>query len=143
MTVDIPMIDLFSPVAETKESDLSYDPAKVAEERMALVLPEPDQLFVDIDDDESYQRLLRGLDLLRKNGMLIDVERTTPSRSGMPHRHVYLRVRTQSSLPITSTERVLLQACLGSDRGREALSYLRIKKQTLRPIACFFEEKVQ
>jgi len=60
---------------------------------------------------------------------------TTTSRNG--GEHVYFEVEGEDLTPI---ERVLLQACLGSDPVREVLSFLRIKRNHPTPTT-FFELK--
>lgn len=79
--------------------------------------------------------LLRGDFIILKEG-------ETVSKSG--NAHVYLRVTDLcgNPYPLTTTDRVALQAILGSDRKRELLSYLRIQDFNIggvRAPTAFFE----
>jgi hypothetical protein len=102
-------------------SELFEDPALVAAEAaMDLVLPAEDQLFIDLDEVGNLQVMQRQLQVLAKNGFAFVIDKQTVSKSG--RRHAYIR----TDLPISPTERIALQACLGSDLSRELLSLLRI-----------------
>lgn len=85
------------------------------------VFPQPNELQLDIDSEEDYARFERVFYLLVA---LTDADigcKTAPSKSGLPRRHVTI------SLPFTVTdvERILLQACLGSDGRRELYGFRR------------------
>jgi hypothetical protein len=117
-------------------SELSEDPA-IAAKRLGLelVLPLEDELFIDLDDKDSEKAMMRGIETLRSNGVGVQIKKVTVSKSG--NRHAYLTVIWGK--PLSPTERVSLQACLGSDRKREALAMLRILLDIPVPASCFFE----
>lgn len=87
-----------------------------------MVLPGPRDLFVDIDNDADFDFLRERVKDMLKLGVMIRVVSDGPSKSGLPHRHVYLIADRDLSDP----ERIALQACLGSDRVREFLSLMRL-----------------
>lgn len=67
----------------------------------------------------------------------IQVVSNKPSRSGAPgKRHITLALNRK----LTSVERILFQALLGSDRKRELLSYIRVLNSDPEP-TLFFERK--
>jgi len=116
-------------------SQLNPDPKPAANERgQQIVHPGDFDLFIDIDSELDYQYMLARLDDLRSHSELtLTLIGVTESRSGLPHRHVYL----QSSQALSPLARIALQASLGSDRVREFLSILRIYKGG--PGTTFFE----
>jgi hypothetical protein len=118
-------------------SDLNDDPVEIAKQRgLTVVLPDQFQLFIDLDQkDGTPSELIEGMALLQNYGIGVTVERTTRSSGG--NQHIYLRLGTA----LTDTERILLQACLGSDSKRELLSWLRIKLQVKRHPTVFFEKE--
>jgi hypothetical protein len=137
MDIDLTGID---PRVKERKSDLSADPHEEAKERgLVVVLPGDDELFVDIDNADDYTALGTGLLAFSQNGVEIHITKEVRSESGGAHRHVYLKV-PDKLLPMSPTERVLLQACLGSDRTREVLSFLRLKWKKDRPATVFFEK---
>jgi hypothetical protein len=109
-------------------SDDTYDFNRKAEEVAELngcvvVYPEPNQLQIDLDTDEQYQYYKKRLE---------DVERIlewdmsvkeTPSKSGLPHRHITITVKDKV---FTEWERIACQVMLGSDPVREGLNTLRM-----------------
>jgi len=122
-------------------SRLEDDPVTAAEELgLVCVTPQPNELFIDVDSEESYQRYIKASQCLSSNNFQVDLVRATPSKSGGPHMHIVLRVTATYSL--TDMERILLQACLGSDPIREILSYLRIKYGSPYPPTTFFESSL-
>lgn len=90
-----------------------------AAKRLGLVvrLPQPKELFLDIDSKEDYTHFTNMVALLPG----VETWVKTPSKSGYPKCHIVVNM----SRPIRADERILLQACLGSDRKHELLSYLR------------------
>ena len=103
---------------------------------MDVVFPENNQLQLDIDNDEAYGYMNSVLDVIELHWNVVDFEEH-PSKSGLPKRHVTITLGKE----ISDTERVLLQACLGSDRKRELLSYLQVLNGDAHPI--LFIEKRQ
>jgi hypothetical protein len=119
-------------------SRLDDDPEETAsEEGLDVILPGDSELFIDIDDDKDLAMMEKGIETLRHNGCTVEELKRTTSRSG--NLHVYLFFELPSKAPIDPMTRIALQACLGSDRTREALSVLRIVLETKRPPTLFFE----
>jgi hypothetical protein len=113
----------------TYESLDSQEAIKEAEANGGLVIyPSDMELFCDLDSEESVKIFDAGVERLK---WMIGVSSKTigPSRSpGKFHGTVRL------SQPVKSnTERILLQACLGSDPLRELLSYARVMKRDPHP----------
>lgn len=122
---------------ENKGSHLEDDPGKAAQELgLVIVLPGPRDLFVDIDNEADYLWLLAMVEVMGGVGVQLEVDHVSPSKSGLPRRHVYLR----ADRDLTPVERIALQAALGSDRKRELLSLLRVWLHTDRPPTLFFEQ---
>lgn len=93
-----------------------------------VVFPGPYQLQVDLDTQDAINTFRENLTILE---WLIGVKDSdvTPSRTvGKFHGWVTLFKPVQSNM-----ERVLLQACLGSDPKRELLSYARILQRDEHP----------
>ena len=102
-----------------------------------VVVPKEDELFIDIDTEEQHEefqnRLMRFCIEYPNTRIVSD----TPSKSGLPHRHIIVSIGT----PFESDfERVALQSCLGSDPMRELLSFVRVWNDVLKPIV-FFEKE--
>jgi hypothetical protein len=122
-------------------SELNDDPYKIAElAGKVVVLPEPDELFIDVDDQEGFVQLRRGLEVAANAGIRINEKKRIPSKTP-GHWHVYLTIQVGAkSFTVTKLLRVALQACLGSDRKRELLSLARIMHHIERPPTVFFED---
>lgn len=115
-------------------SDLSEHPRQVADrEGWTMAEPQEDELFLDIDNDDSAEVYHQIVATLRQ---FFHVEQSNITVSPGGNTHVYLRVPGQTFTPL---ERVALQACLGSDRKRELFSFLRIRLKMERPPTVFFE----
>src|SRR5271166_1911559 len=73
-------------------SETAYREA--ADHNLEVVLPEPYDLLIDIDNEEDMKRFDRGMDFIIKhfNGQ---VTKSTPSRSGLPKRHIIVRLNKQ------------------------------------------------
>jgi len=122
-------------------SELNDNPYTIAEQiGKVVVLPEPDELFIDVDDQEGFVQLRRGLEAAAAAGIRIKEKKRIASKTP-GHWHVYLTVQADArSFTITKLLRVALQACLGSDRKRELLSLARIMHHIERPPTVFFED---
>ena len=94
-----------------------------------VVFPADNQLQLDIDNDESMAQFEKLRDVIEHYWGIGNVE-THPSKSGLPKRHV--TVTMQSKLDVL--DRILIQACLGSDRTRELLSYLQVRNGDKHPV---------
>jgi hypothetical protein len=97
-------------------------------EGLTVRLPEANELLIDIDNEHSFMLYQKQMDILEKyvgtNG-----SKVTESRHGLPGRHIVVTLEHD----ITETERLLLQACLGSDRVRELLGYVQMKNGDAHP----------
>lgn len=76
---------------------------------------EPDELLIDLDDGNRINKMVREV-----LGPFIDGELVTVSKGGRGS-HVYYKLNRSLSLPEASA----LQAALGSDPVREALTILQ------------------
>lgn len=104
-----------------------------------VVLPKEDQLLIDIDNPEAYQKfntqLGRFVELVDADAY---VTYDNPSKSGKEgHRHIMV----QLSASISNEKRILFQLMLGSDLRRELLSYVRESEGDPHP-TLFIEKPV-
>ncbi len=116
------------------KSESAYKKAEA--EDLQVVLPTDRQLFIDIDNDFS-------LAVFEKNWQTFANWYTeesdpviTPSKSGGERKHITVTLAE----PVTPTERLVLQAFLGSDLKREFLGLQRIKAGDKNP-TLFLERK--
>lgn len=114
-------------------SETAYREA--ADDNLDVILPEPYDLFIDIDDDDAMKRFDKSMGFIIQhfNGQVI---KSTPSRSGLPKRHIIVRLDS----PVTDAERIALQAAMGSDPVREILGIVRVQHKDPHP-TLFLEEK--
>lgn len=85
---------------------------------MEVVLPEADELQIDLDSPMDQYVMEALLPILRENGFPVKVVTITKSSGG--GKHATLRAPRE----LSTVERLLLQACLGSDRKRELLGFV-------------------
>lgn len=105
----------------TLHSDAAF--SKAALEGELVVLPRDNELFIDIDNEASLVLFYMNLPKIEEYVGVRGYPVITPSRSGdAERRHIVVTL----SQDVTKTERILLQAVLGSDLRRELLSYCRI-----------------
>ena len=93
-----------------------------------VIFPSEFELQLDLDSEEAVQVFKNQLPVLEQ---FIKTKHwgISPSRSpGKYHVTLELQVPVQSNM-----ERILLQACLGSDPKRELLSYQRVLKRDQHP----------
>lgn len=92
-------------------------------------------LQIDIDDDASFEVFMKQIDVLESLD-IVDVRNWTcaPSKSGGQKRHITVGL----GQPLPITQRILLQAVLGSDRKRELLAYAGWLKGQVSSVV-FFE----
>ena len=111
---------------------------KAAAKGLACILPKPSELFIDIDDNASADRFEKAFDILKGNNRYeLRVVRSTPSQSGDPYRfHIVVDLGRPV---INEVERIALQAILGSDPAREALSWMHLQQGTTN-VSRFFEK---
>lgn len=104
-----------------------------------VVYPESNQLQIDLDSDEAYEQFnKRFCELYRRTVhpayQLACNPVETPSKSGLPHRHITL---TFANKTFTEWERIVMQQMLGSDPIREQMNALRCACGILRPSRLF------
>jgi hypothetical protein len=117
----------------------SYETAckTAAEKGLRVVVAKAHQLFIDIDDNDSIARFALGWPIVAEM-FPGATHSTTPSPSGKPgHLHVTV------TLPKTVEEMtaVALQAALGSDPKREALTVQRLLEGQSNA-RLFFEKEI-
>ncbi len=110
---------------------------------LEVILPDPNELFIDLDTDQGYQLFKQQLDVLQQIVEAVIV-RQGPSRSGLPHRHIVVRVTVPKNdgtngVP-SEMEKLALQTMLGSDRRCEILRYMRWRQHDPHPTV-FLEKK--
>lgn len=86
-----------------------------------IVLPAPNQLFIDIDTNEAYEHFKKQLSILDES--VGTKMQEYPSKSGLPHRHITI---TLDFAVLHSWQRLALQAALGSDPIREVLACVQL-----------------
>jgi hypothetical protein len=87
-----------------------------------IVVPDDYTLTVDLDDEAAITKFDKNFKIVSKARDL-EVIKTTVSKSG-EGRHVYLK----SSTKLDCSERILLQAILGSDSSREAHNFVMAER---------------
>ncbi len=78
------------------------------------------ELFVDIDSEHQFGIFCVNVAVLKKHWKVVTWI-SSPSKQGLPHRHVVVRMAEDLDL----LTRIALQAALGSDPMRELLSIRR------------------
>jgi len=110
--------------------------AVAKEKGCVIVAPKPNELFIDIDEEEQLDvfkgQIKRVIEVFGKR--VSWNQRSSPS--GLPGRyHIVVTLPVE----VTAVERIALQACLGSDLVREILSWARMRLGHDLP-TCFFEK---
>lgn len=120
---------------ETYGRELAQDKA----DRLGLrcVFPADNELQIDLDDDESYEKFMDQLELFRDLGYYA-ADSIKVSKSGLPHRHATVTLDFKPTL----WQRIALQTALGSDCKRELLSCDAALDAVEQPTA-FFELPTQ
>lgn len=96
---------------------------------MLVIFPEINQLFIDIDSKENMTIYERNKSILN-DYFRIKEEKIQLSKSGGDHYHITI---TLGKNLVSDMERILLQACLGSDGKREQLGYQRVLNRDEHP----------
>lgn len=114
---------------------INRDPYKAAKElNMDVVLPERNQLQLDIDTEEQYKTFIANLRSLENDTNLqFEPFISKPSKSGLPKRHVTLTTKDDMNV----WQRIALQFYLASDPVREGLNCKRVLLNDPFPIAFF------
>jgi|SRR5579883_1545830 len=107
---------------------------KAKEAGLEVFVPGPNDITVDIDSPELPEPFNEVLKILKQH-FDIEVKKTTKSKSGNLHVYLY------SPQFFTHSEKIALQAILGSDPKREALSLVRSVKGGLGHPSLLFEKK--
>lgn len=100
------------------------DVNKTSKGVLKIVYPKDDELFIDLDSESAYGNFQERFQYVK----VVSDEwgsasyKTTPSKSGLPKRHVVIRVPGKV---FSDYERLALQFAFGSDFIREALSAFR------------------
>lgn len=131
----------FSKNEKLRQEEYEFDVAaeEVAKSRnMCVVLPQSNQLQIDLDTEEDYQEFLRRFDEFRADGNEtfnrgIKTE-IYCSASGFPHRHVYITFKDRT---FTELERILIQAALNDDPLRVYLNTKRFLYGVKNPSRLF------
>ena len=118
------------------ESKFAYETADQFD--LNVVLPKPNELQIDIDNKTSMETFNRALPVIESRFGDVKIEKQH-SKSGGEKYHITVSMEKNI---MSDTERVILQACLGSDPVREILSYYRILDGET-PVSMFFEKKVK
>lgn len=87
-----------------------------------IVYPKPNELFIDVDSAADMVAFEKSFEILKKEWPESKVVRKTSSSSGRPWRFHFV---VDMGCSLSELERIALQACLGSDRTRELLSFIR------------------
>lgn len=122
-----------------KDREMSDDRdvnAEAAKRGCIAVLPKPNELFIDIDDEAGLLAFIVSLEILNRDNDPPWTYTKAPSPSGKPF-HFHITVTLDRDVR-DEYERFGLQAILGSDRKREALNWRRQDTDTADP-SCFFE----
>jgi hypothetical protein len=108
--------------------------ARAQELGLVVRYPAPNQLFIDIDDKLSLERFSKQWKVFTESGLALGYH-SRKSPSGLPDRwHITVTLARE----FIATERLLLQALLGSDPKRELLSWLQLQRGA-EVTTCFFE----
>ena len=99
-------------------------------------VPNANELFVDIDDEQSKTQFYMNIGKVKEHMGVIDIQ-WIASRSGKPERnHIVVTLQRD----VTAMERIAMQSFLGSDLKREALSWVRLVNNDPNP-TLFYEKK--
>lgn len=118
--------------ANKKNFTDEYVQKKAKELNCDVMYGDPHTLLLDIDSDAAWEQFQRQLPIVCEFYNVVDNSyEVLPSKSG--NRHVI--VRLDATLPLT--ERLMLQATLGSDPRRELLSAAGFMSGQENPVVLF------
>lgn len=103
-------------------------------EEFEVILPKPNQFFIDIDDEKQRETVEYRLQELSKEYELTYT--TSISKSGLPHQHIIVSFDRE----FTQIERLLWQAALGDDPKRVLVSFCHMLNGE-ENVTRFFEKK--
>ena len=122
--------------ARCEETNIEAVQRWAVDNQLDVVFPQADELFLDIDNVASGLVYEENKDIVDQSHGILGVI-VSDSRSGQGKKHYVVKLKR----PVTTIERIALQAILGSDRRREANSLRRhILDGELTP-TLFFEKK--
>ena len=102
-----------------------------------VLLPADDELFIDLDNTVDASLFDSYITILQHFYEAVQVRRT-PSPSGdIGKEHVVIKM----GININPEQRILLQACLGSDRKRELLGWIMHDSFKEKTPTLFFEKE--
>lgn len=110
---------------ETREDYLK----RMRAEGFVTVEPKADELQIDIDTEEQLELFWKQYAVLKREYNGTTIVRNTPSRNGLPGRHIIIRM----DWDLEPWERIAWQAALGSDPMRELLSSIRLTCGDIKP----------
>jgi hypothetical protein len=143
--------DVYDPHSDLAIRDIEYDPhgnpnsiraiEQAEREGLDVVFPADNELFIDIDNEHSFQMFQKQMDIVKKYIGVVKMNEytmyaVTTSRHGLPGRHIVIKLARN----VTELERIALQACLGSDRVREVLGFVQMQNGDPHP-TLFLEAK--
>jgi hypothetical protein len=105
---------------------------KAKENRIKVQEADNYTLQIDINSEEDYHIFTMNYQIVAKHLTVREVEEYL-SVSKYSHKHIIITLVE----PLSEMERICLQACLGSDRTREALNYFRSKQGLGKAIVLF------
>ena len=125
-----------SGLCEPRFDKITEEPEEEEMSKMESDLTSYDQnTDLELKEIHSFMLFMKQIEIVKKyvgtNG-----SKVTESRHGLPGRHIVVTLDHD----ITETERLLLQACLGSDCVRELLGYVQMKNGDAHP-TLFLESK--
>ena len=132
-------------MAYTGCDDTREDLERIAASRGCyLRTPLDHELFLDIDSAQALEQFEKLWKVFiahcRHVGHSDPTKEITPSASGEPgHYHIVIRLGWR----VSALERVMLQACLGSDPMRELLSWRRANEDSEEDVITVFFEKLE
>lgn len=107
------------------------------ESGLEVVFADDRTLQLDLDTKDAYYLFRNQQDILGEERLGTEGDFIIePSKSGLPKRHVTIKLKE----PADIWKRIALQCLLGSDLKREALNAARVLEGVPDPI-CFFEKK--
>jgi len=122
--------------ADTAYHELSFREVFLTELELAgttILEPSQNELFIDIDTEEDFIEFQNRLRCLNELTAIVDTWKATPSKNGLPHRHVIVKLL----LDISDEMRIAVQAVLNSDPMREFLCTCRTLNHDLKANVLF------
>lgn len=115
------------------EDDSEKASSKAKELGLDIIPPGPNEVQIDLDTPADIKHLNAGLKILKDKHEGYKLTQLTTSKSG--NKHVYITFDRKWE----PMERIIVQACLGSDRKRELLGMMRILNNTSTMPSLLFE----